>query len=853
MRFLTGLNVSLAEGQRTSVVTLTRTGQFYDPRYGRFSITREMLLSMVQNFERGAYGQDIFLDVAHKPENGAAAKILQLTVDGSRLRARVEWTPYGIESVRDKGYRYLSAEFHENFVDNEHGNEHGPTLLAAGLTIRPVIKGLDPVQLSEDYTEGVPTYLHPTLIKQLSEEAGTMKWYEKLRAQLKALKLSEKAVNEIVDSAKAVGKQLGEDLSTEQENKLLSEFEGVGKQLAEAIDSGKSGELKLSLDVKGLDDQGGSKGGQGGAKTLSEEDIAGLVTKQLADARREEDDKKRQLAEDLKGNQAIFDDVLSGAKALSESTREMLGESRELVTAEMGADQVRKFAEKQVGIGEKIEADRKLSQMGMGPVGSVQVNHTPNDDVKALQETIDGSLRGTNAHNIGGLQLPTETNGFVGKVLAEFDRLHADRLSREHRLLSGDNVNISDMEVPAGLQRTVIREALHDMTILQLVATMVDPTAQQTMSIPYEERDTSNVMNGGVVYEGQGIPAAGVAQKLDTAFMRAFKVAMRLSNEVMHFSKASPINWEAWGRNAASNARLLRELVVRDIANEMQRAADGFGALEVTGENIAARLDGSNSVIKTAEWPVVRPHQVRDLQGSAVGSVSHPIALTIDGTPVTPWDGSGNQASGTYWVLTNANLGFITLVDETGAAVTPNASTATVGYWRASNIAKFDMDVPSGTTKERHLNGLLQAFGRRKAVMSQERYVQPDFTLMSHTLNDEITNAENFVAHSKRDGTDTNAQGDLEMVKSVAAFGTNAPNIDMGEERILLGARGTTTYGIAKPYTLGQPFEAVNAQGQPTGQKVAYGEEYNAVHTPSPVRDRYTSVIAYSATARDNA
>ena len=64
IRFLTGLNVQLAEGRTRSTVTVTRAGEFFDPRYGQFSITREMLLSMVENFNKRVYGQDIFIDVA---------------------------------------------------------------------------------------------------------------------------------------------------------------------------------------------------------------------------------------------------------------------------------------------------------------------------------------------------------------------------------------------------------------------------------------------------------------------------------------------------------------------------------------------------------------------------------------------------------------------------------------------------------------------------------------------------------------------------------------------------------------------------------------------------------------------
>ena len=135
-------------GKKTSWVTVTRVGSFTDPRYGRFEITAPMLLSMVKNFEAGVVGQDVFLDVNHKPGDGSAAKILKLSVEGNRLRALVEWTDFGLKAVKERGFTYLSAEYHENWQDNEAGLFHGATLLGAGLTVRPVIKRLDPVTLS---------------------------------------------------------------------------------------------------------------------------------------------------------------------------------------------------------------------------------------------------------------------------------------------------------------------------------------------------------------------------------------------------------------------------------------------------------------------------------------------------------------------------------------------------------------------------------------------------------------------------------------------------------------------------------------------------------------------------------
>ena len=179
----------LAEGKTSTVLTVTRTGTFYDPRYSNFDITKEMLLSMIRNFDARVYGQDIVLDVAHMPHNGAAGFFKRLFLDGNKLRGEVELTEYGIDAITKKGFVYVSAEFNENFVDNEQRKAHGPTLIGAGLTPRPVIKHLDRVQLSEEALDGAPMTLVSDRIPRLLNEETTMnKFLEKLLASLKAMK-----------------------------------------------------------------------------------------------------------------------------------------------------------------------------------------------------------------------------------------------------------------------------------------------------------------------------------------------------------------------------------------------------------------------------------------------------------------------------------------------------------------------------------------------------------------------------------------------------------------------------------------------------------------------------------------
>src|SRR3546814_13941640 len=58
------------------------------------------------------------------------------------------------------------------------------------------------------------------------------------------------------------------------------------------------------------------------------------------------------------------------------------------------------------------------------------------------------------------------------------------------------------------------------------------------------------------------------------AYITPRKLALMLSNEMIHFSRASLINWDAWARNIASNARLMKDIMAVAIMNELQRSAD---------------------------------------------------------------------------------------------------------------------------------------------------------------------------------------------------------------------------------------------------------------------------------------
>jgi len=889
IHFLSG-TVDLTDSKK-SVVTIARTGHFTDPRYGDFNLTLADFTQMIRNFERGVYGQKIFYDVAHKPEHGNAGEITRLFLQGDRLRGEVVWTNYGREAIRERGFIYSSAEIHPNYQSNEY-NENGErqsfgvTLLGAGLVTRPCLKHLDEIQLSQpepnQQSANIPVFICSELLADLApsppvhkqnpkhpalslnqaqtrlpanlEEVELDNFIKSLQQQLKqklaALHLNSEQASTFI--------QLAEQSLTNQPNQqaaenLIAQIESAAQTLKA---SGSDQPVTLSVQQSGLD--------EAGVKALIEQ----VQRQQAEDQQRNQDSQ----AEKIK----YFTDAINGAEGLSDTVKTQLIEANsEFIGAAMTKEQILKFAETQIAQGQQMASNQQLLQLGfdsslhsmqpdttqglltggMNGVWQGMSNNDSNGSGK-LQEFIHTGLRNTNAFSNGQLHLLAEDKlpAFCRKVLGAFDQINAPTLRQEAMQLSGQANTMTNVNLPVGVQREVIREALSDLRVLELVQTRTDLNAQAVTQIPYEVRNVSGIPNDGIVYENQRIHKVGVTQKMDLGYVLPMKIAFELSNELMHFSRISTINWEAWGRNVSSAAHAIRELITRRIVNEMQRYADSFNAMNVVNEDVNPQLATGAAHIKLANFPLVRPFQQFDLQGNPVGLAEHPITLTINGNVIAPFSPETEQVPGLYYLVANYNLGYVFIVDESGEIQTDLASsTATMSYSAATNIVKVNADVPPGSNEEKHLNTLLKAIGRRKAIMSDDRYVVPDFMLSSNTLNDTMTNAESFVRDSKRNGTDTNSRGDLDRVKSIPAHTTNVAGHHLGDERILMGQRGQMSYTIAKPYALSEMQESRDEKGNLTGGKEAYGEEYNCVYCPKALRDRFTSVLYFSASERASA
>lgn len=845
-RFVSHPHVLLAEGKKSSVVTVTRTGSFSDPRYGAFEITPQMLAEMVSNFDDGTYGQDIMIDVAHNPDQGAAGKITRLAVEGNRLRAHVDWTDYGVEAVQKRGFQYLSAEYHENWQDNEGGGAHGPVLLGAGLTTRPVIKRLDPVELSETYTGKHPTYLHPQLHKQLSEESqqSMNELLKKLRERLEALKLSEDTIKSILGTYEAGLKLLGEDEAGQK--KLTAEYEAMAKQLSEVVSKGQA--VTISLPTPAAPPAADPP------KTLSETDIEALIEKR--EKARAAAAKK--LSEGLEANRKAYADVVEKAEGIPDDLKKELQEAGvEIITADMQTDTVKKLAAQSLKTAEQIVASRKLAAMGYQRAGSphIQIQTDASDNaIKKLQETAERRLGFADMSDsrrfsrLGGV-LRDENKKLAEKVLADFDGRNRHLLEREHKLLADGPTTVTNVAFPTITERTVIREALYQLVGLQFVdaGTL---SFNGSYTIPYSFRDTAAAgVNDVRRYEKQAINRARMIQTTDLAYNIPQKLAFDASDELRYLAQGGSVDWDAVAEGSRNVVRIIGEDTERLIFNEILHAADEYLATAVSNENLELQADDTLNVFLLAQWPVVRPRQVFDLQGNQVGSTVNPITVTYNSVVRAEYDGTGTQAAGIYYVI-NYNLGEIYLVNEAGAIQTPANGTAyTISYSYATNTFKFNTDIGSSAIDD-HWNTFLYRFGLRKSVIEDERFHMANHALLSGTAMTQVEQAKQFSANFTRPGTDLSATGNLGQIKGVPAFRTTAPALWMGDQRVVIGERFQTRFRMTKPWSMSMLEDTRDSNGRFIGAKEQYGDQFIVLHTPTQLKRAYTSMVLYSAAAR---
>jgi len=138
-----------ARNLRLSWIQILRPGRWNHPVYGPIDINEKTFEDLKKHHEENVRGIDIAIDTEHKEDKGAVGWIKKLEIRPSGLWALVDWTKKGLGLIKDKVYRYVSAEFSPKYEDPETKKITPNVLIAVTLTNRPFIKRMAPILLSE--------------------------------------------------------------------------------------------------------------------------------------------------------------------------------------------------------------------------------------------------------------------------------------------------------------------------------------------------------------------------------------------------------------------------------------------------------------------------------------------------------------------------------------------------------------------------------------------------------------------------------------------------------------------------------------------------------------------------------
>lgn len=213
-------NVVKLSDDGTSVVEVLRVETIRDRG---LKITDKMLSDFVDNYKKNSYGTELQVNLGHDRDGEAAGWIKDLFINptnSSQLMASIEWTTMGLEKLKNKLYKFVSAEFAEKWTDANSGKIVDNVFLGLALTNIPAMKGQSPIVLSEEIKliNNHSMNKLKELLKKLSGQAAvTATEKEYLREKYEALSEEEQAeVKDEVGAVEAKPEEVEKEESTEE-------------------------------------------------------------------------------------------------------------------------------------------------------------------------------------------------------------------------------------------------------------------------------------------------------------------------------------------------------------------------------------------------------------------------------------------------------------------------------------------------------------------------------------------------------------------------------------------------------------------------------------------------------------
>lgn len=146
---LATVQLSEADGKSQSWVHALPFGSYKHPVFGDLNMTPEKVTAFAESVKNKVRGIDPSINYAHQGDGEAAGWVKDAKVETDGLHLLVEWTTHAAQKIKDKAFRYFSAEFYDKWT-SPTGAKFQDVLFGGALTNRPFMKDLLPINLSEN-------------------------------------------------------------------------------------------------------------------------------------------------------------------------------------------------------------------------------------------------------------------------------------------------------------------------------------------------------------------------------------------------------------------------------------------------------------------------------------------------------------------------------------------------------------------------------------------------------------------------------------------------------------------------------------------------------------------------------
>lgn len=264
--------IQFSDDQAPTWIQAMPLGTYEHPVHGSIDITPERVSRFADNVKANVRGQQLDIDYDHKEYSGQAAGwVTDAEARSDGLWILVEWTKKAYEAIKSKAYRYFSPEFVDEWTHPKNQQTFKDVLFGGGLTNRPFLKDILPINMSEVFA----------YVEDTQPTGGKMQYTPEQLAELrKKYELSDDAtIEDILAAAVAAGEDdaggtgangatgAGENPSGSIE---ANEVPDAIKKLAESNPA-----VKALMDI--INVQG--KQLEANTKALKEAQVAGTVAK----------------------------------------------------------------------------------------------------------------------------------------------------------------------------------------------------------------------------------------------------------------------------------------------------------------------------------------------------------------------------------------------------------------------------------------------------------------------------------------------------------------------------------------------------------------------------------------------